>query len=297
MKTVDFIRGIEWQILEDYGFHATGNRHIDCPICGSKKKFRIHDYNGAPSWICTCGNGGLLSLIQETTGRDFAAVAKEIDDRYGNKHEYKPKPKPKPQLASLSDIKGTQVERYLNSRGIYTLPKYGVMYAANQYHYDNNANYGAMYSLATDYAMKESMIHRTYLEGGAKIEGKSKKMEKVRESQNLAVKMFDADVCLGIGEGIESSLSASQLFKVPVWATLSTSIMKGFRAPRGVKNLVIYADNDRHGAGLAAAFDCANKNLLSKNDVVQAVVKWPESGDFNDHLLNPKKIFEWKLAR
>ena len=122
-------------------------------------------------------------------------------------------------------------------------------------------------------------------------------MEKVRESQNLSVKMFDADVCLGIGEGIESSLSANQLYGVPAWATLSTSLMKSFRAPRGVRRLVVYADNDRHGAGLAAAFDCANKNILSKNDVVEAVVKWPEAGDFNDHLLEPKKIFEWALRR
>ena len=61
--------------------------------------------------------------------------------------------------------------------------------------------------------------------------------------------------------------------------------MKKFKAPMDVDHLVIFADNDLNGTGLAAAFECANKNLLSNNTVKKVTIRWTENkGDFNDLL-------------
>ena len=296
MKTIDFLRQNEWEILSNYGFTRTGNRHIDCPICAGKKKFRLNEYKGRASWIC--GNGDAVSLITQSTGKDYQSLMIEIERDYSLAKSFESVKKILPfALPDRSVIQGSEAERYLNSRGINVMPSKHVEFAANQWHWETGANYGAMLAQATDYKFDTAQVHRTYLSDGKKISETSKKLEKVIESQNIAVRMFDSDSCIGIGEGLESSLSAAQLYSVPTWAALNTAFLKKFRAPLGVRTLIIYADNDRHGAGLAAAFACGNSNLMCKNDVITVWVKWPEAGDFNDHLLGPRKVFEWKLER
>jgi len=60
----------------------------------------------------------------------------------------------------------------------------------------------------------------------------------------------------------------------------------------------IFADNDRNGTGHAAAFECGNKNLLSKNDVKEVVIRWPsKEGDFNDVLTTDIEVVEWTLRK
>ena len=300
MRTIDFIYANEWEILSRYGFNRTGNKHIDCPICQSKKKFRLTEYNGKSSWICTCGNGSVVDLIMEVHGRSYQELMSEIERDY-NLQTMKGEPKREaiklPSVPKIATIKGTSVEKYLNSRGITSLPQKHLGIAQGQYHSQTGKSYDAMCSIATDYAFNAALVHRTFLDDGAKIESTAKKLEKLKDSQNIAVRMFDSDTCIGIGEGIESALSASQIYSVPTWAALNTAFLKKFRAPLGVKTLIVFADRDRHGAGLAAAFACANSNLMCKNDVNRAFVKWAEAGDFNDHLIEPKRVFEEPLTR
>ncbi|MEG1654679.1 MAG: DNA primase, partial [Hafnia sp.] len=50
-------------------------------------------------------------------------------------------------------------------------------------------------------------------------------------------------------------------------------------------------------AGHAAAFECGHRNILSNNDVEKVSIRWPESGDFNDMLINGAQVFEWPLGR
>ncbi|SFO05686.1 toprim domain-containing protein, partial [Xenorhabdus japonica] len=60
--------------------------------------------------------------------------------------------------------------------------------------------------------------------------------------------------------------------------------MAKFIAPRGVNHLIIFADNDWNATGEAAAYACANKNLLANNDIEKVSVRYPDLGDFNDLL-------------
>jgi putative DNA primase/helicase len=60
----------------------------------------------------------------------------------------------------------------------------------------------------------------------------------------------EADV-LTIGEGVETMLSASDLFGAPAWAALSAHNLSLFEPPSWLKALIVAVDND--GAGHAAA--------------------------------------------
>ena len=300
MKTVDFMAPIEWQILSDYGLERTDNRHVDCPICERKKKFRLNEHNGRAAYICVCGSGGAIDLICQVTGMDFKDAAREIDEKYGNVKDdlFVPAPKVKQfDFGGLGAIKETIVQDYLNSRDIIRMPAHCVRIERDVFHSQTGKFYDVMCSAALNHRNEISYIHRTFLIDGKKAEiENNKKIETIVKADNVAVKMFPVATHIGVSEGIESGLSAAQVFKVGVWALLSTAFMKKFRAPVGVKTLTIYADNDKHGAGLAAAFECGNRNLMCKNDVSRVIIKWPENGDFNDHLKDPGKVFEWELT-
>lgn len=320
IKTVEAIKGQEEKVLHQYGLSVTGNRHIDCPICEKRKKFRINSHNGQVRYICVCGSGSVIDLIMEIKGLDYKTACKQVDQIIGN--EYRPtatteKPKLEKKaltfnrFQSLHRVKDTPIETYLNSRGIYELPELSVKYANAEWDGKYQRSFGCMYAVATNDNMDIGYSHKTYLENGKKadveVNKKLETMNKLNEpcptchtnhAASVAIRMFPHDKVLGISEGIESALSAKQLYRVPTWAVLNTAIMKVFKAPLGVTELVIYADNDRNGAGLAAAFECAHKNLLSKNDVETVTIQYPEKTgtDFNDLLLSPGNTETIKLG-
>lgn len=310
MKTIDFIRGREWDILSYYGHERTDNRHIDCPICGGKKKFRLNEHQGVPMFICTCGAGDTFKLLMETTGKDFKTLADEIDRTFGNfeadkapvKKDTSRRDRAIQLFRDSNPIRGTDAETYLQSRGIFETPTGGVKFGS-VYDYSEKRTIPAIIAIASTEFGEPRQLHVTYIEDGKKaaintqrkMHSLSPKTMRDRESSEpIAVKLFQSGTVLGIAEGIESALSAKQLFRVPTWAAMNATYLRRFRAPTGVETLYLFADNDRNLTGLAAAMDCARGNLLSSNDVKKAVVRWPEKmNDFNDVLVEGDKILEW----
>ena len=310
-NTADAAHG-NWEfIFSHYGLPPrTGGKHYsgECPICRSKDDFRFDDRNGRGDWICKCGQGTGFTLLQQVTGKDFKTLAAEIDRIIGRTYQVSERQptqkldkvqKARDKFLSLPAVNGTQAAEYLNRRGIYALPKRGVKFSPAELDTDSGKNYPAMFSVASDEFGEAAYIHRTFLDGSAKADILSpRKLYKLKEYEgSAAVKMFDTAQVLGISEGIETGLSAYALYKVNTWATLNTSIMKKFRAPTGVETLYIFADNDTNGAGLAAAFETAHRNVLANNDVKKVVVRWPSDygTDFNDVLLKGGAVTEWVL--
>lgn len=81
-----------------------------------------------------------------------------------------------------------------------------------------------------------------------------------------------------IAEGIETSLAAAQLFRVPVWSCISTSGLQSFEPPEGVGKLLVFGDNDTNFAGQTAAHRLKKKGLV-------VTVKIPSTaGDWLDQL-------------
>ena len=95
----------------------------------------------------------------------------------------------------------------------------------------------------------------------------------------------DVAQSLGMGtvaEGIETALAASELFEVPVWSCVSAQGIESFEPPAGVREVIVFADNDANFAGQAAAYRAAHR-LKLKGFEVEVVV--PEIiGDWLDVL-------------
>ena len=299
MKTSEAMRGHEETILNFYGLQLTGNKHVECGICGGKKKLRIDIYKGELKYICVCGSGSIFKYLEESAGLEFKVVAAEIDELIGNAFESTVietveslGDKVLRKFKSLPELKGTDGQIYLNSRGIYILPRRGIRFNSHE------GNYQSLYAIATDDLFSPVYLHRTLLDNGIKANVEvNKKMLTLKECfSSVSIKLFPIQSTLGIAEGIETALSCHTIYKCAVWSTLNTSLMKRFKAPNGVSHLMIFADNDRKGAGHAAAFECGHKNMLAKNDVNKVTIRWPkEIGDFNDMLLKGSEVYEWSF--
>jgi putative DNA primase/helicase len=120
-----------------------------------------------------------------------------------------------------------------------------------------------MLALITDAVTGEPIgVHRTAIKddgSGKRFGAESKKMLGV--ARRGAVRLHAASEHLGIAEGIETALSAEQMFGTAVWATLSKDGIAGFPVITGVKRLTIFADHD--DAGITAARKCGRRYEMS----------------------------------
>lgn len=297
MNTIDASRG-KWEYIFSFlGLPPkTGGSHYKgpCPLCGKKHHFRFDDRSGDGDWICTCSNGKGLELIQEVFQIDFEEACDRVDSIIGNTR-YKSAGPVVPVLNRHERAyfhgtgpKGTMVERYLSSRGIHILPELDCLRFSTMSIYDQGRSFPAMMAKVVSFGNSFSYIHYTYLVDGRKVsvEPDKKIFSIATGAKGACIKLFPADEILGVAEGIETALSATQMYKIPTWSTLNTGFMRKFVAPLGVKKLIVFADNDENLSGAAAAFDCARRNMLAPNDLDQIDIIWPEKigFDFNDLL-------------
>ena len=124
-------------------------------------------------------------------------------------------------------------------------------------------------------------IQRTFLaEGGhAKAPIKQPKMQLGKRGAG-AVRLGLPGSIIGIAEGIETGLSAMELFCIPVWCGLGATLDKVW-LPNSVSQVVIFAD--RGDAGASAA-DRAMRRYRGVG--LKVAVQFPSAGfgDFNDEL-------------
>jgi DNA primase len=96
-----------------------------------------------------------------------------------------------------------------------------------------------------------------------------------------AVRLADAGETLGLAEGFESALSAAELWRLPVWATLGAHRLGAVALPDVVHRVVIFADSGDAGEAAAAKACTAYRR---RGYAAEAV--FPELGrlDWNDQL-------------
>jgi putative DNA primase/helicase len=94
----------------------------------------------------------------------------------------------------------------------------------------------------------------------------------------------DPDTALIIGEGVESTLSAMQIFGLPGWAASSAAGLKNLELPSTVRAVLIAADHDVSGAGQHAALIAHDRWRAEGR---QTCIKTPPviGTDFNDVLI------------
>lgn len=313
MKTIDAIKNHIDLVLNNYNLPpVTDKNHFkgECPICGRKGKFRIDNKDSRGTWICSCGAGDIWKLLELTQGKDFKTLAREIDQLIGNTYQHQQQsPQPVQEYRSrvithfstLLPLRDTPAQQYLANRGIYELPLAHIRFYPQEKTRDGV--FQSMWAIATDDKGAGCYLHRTFLDNGKKADiGINKKMRSLQDenylkiTRSIAIRMFPVTTTLGVAEGIETALSCKQIYGCNTWSTLNSGFMRKFRAPSGVKHLIVFADNDKNGAGLAAAFECGHRNILHNNDVEQVSIRWPDNGDFNDMLLTGAKVYQHQLS-
>ena len=293
-------------VMSALGISVPGdtNQHSACPICGpgeNSHRFRFDDKNGDGTWICTqCGAGDGIELVKRSKNISLPDTLKMIAGVSGA-CECKPKPHkpdidPAKALNSLwqssKPLDGKDpVSQYLRARGLVIERPKCLRYCPQCYESKTKTHYPAMIAKVTSPDGKPVSLHRTYLDGKggkAQLESPKKLMKGKSGIKGSAIRLYPPkDDLIGVAEGVETAISATQLFSIPTWALISTSIMEGFVPPDGIRRVTIFADNDSNYAGQKSAYALANK-LFLKDYIVEVVVP-DEVGDFNDVVLWEKK--------
>jgi putative DNA primase/helicase len=97
-----------------------------------------------------------------------------------------------------------------------------------------------------------------------------------------AIRLTAVSQVLGIAEGVETALAASEMFEVPCWSCISTAGIESFEPPAGVREVIVFADHDESFAGQKSAFAAAHRLKLKGFEVEVCIP--PTVGDWLDVL-------------
>lgn len=176
----------------------------------------------------------------------------------------------------------TPVAAYLNGRGITVDIPPSIRYLASAKHVDTGLYLPCMIAAVTRWPGREVIaVHRTYLKskGDGKAPVSCPKMA-LGPISGAAVRLAAATDTLGIAEGIETALSAMQLYGDPVWAACGSNLA-GVVIPDSVKRVVIYADNGEAGERAADKAAAVFHGQGRKVTISRPIDGY---GDFNDYL-------------
>lgn len=214
------------------------------------------------------------------------------------------------QCVSTEADMASPLHRYLHGRGInitltrkaYLSPENVRFAVSTPYHEENEEN---RYEKIGDFPALVCAVrapngdimtlHRTYLTGNgekAPVEN-ARKMMPVPASVKLAgsaIRLGEPQAgYLGVAEGFETALAATQGTGIPCWSTVSAGLLAQFEPPKDVHTVVVFADKDRSRTGEVAA---AQLQARLEAEGVRVIVMLPpqaiptnaKSIDWNDVL-------------
>lgn len=285
--------------------YLTG-KHGPCPVCKGTDRFRWDNKDGEGSWFCNqcqpqAGDG--LKLLQKVFGLSFKEAMEKVLNVIGgidkmpvNKEpdiEEKKKNLNKLWTTSESLTGNDPVSRYLHNRGINLTPN-NIRYCAKCYNKELGKEIPAMIAKIQGKDGKPVSLHRTYLNIEKNQKADLVKAKRLMPGVDLLkeasvrlsttnIKSFKPGI-IGVAEGIETAMAASQMFQVPVWSCISSTLLEGWSPPKGYYKVLICGDNDNNFVGQRAAYVLAHKLYQKK---LMVVVKIPTGNgmDWNDELI------------
>lgn len=282
------------------------DRHGPCPLCGGKDRFRWDNRDGQGTYICSqCGAGDGMKLAIEYTGKPFKDVARMIDEMVGNVKADAIPAKPvltdEQRRNALRDTyKATQpveagdlVHRYLATRGVEELIYPDALRFAPKLRDGEGGIRPCMIAMVAGPDGKPVSMHRTFLKpdgsGKAEMASPRKMMPgELPEGSSIRLGEYVAGGPLGIAEGIETALSASAIYGLPVWAAINSAILKKWLPPEGCQEVAIFGDNDPKFGGQAAAWALAHR-LAVKGFEVSVKIPDEPGTDWNDVLMREQR--------
>lgn len=260
------------------------NRHGPCPLCGGKDRFRWDNLDGRGTFICnSCGAGNGMHLAIQFTGQPFHVIAPRIDTMLGNLNADAPQQRQvmsddkrkdllRATLAATHPVKpGDLVDTYLATRYLDRRAYPSALRFGEALNDGEGGVRPCMVAMVDVYGETDSggrprpcSLHRTFLrpDGKGKAEMKApRKLTPGTLPDGACVMLSDwpGYGAIGIAEGIETAMSASALFEMPVWAALNATMMEKWLPPEGAEEVSIFIDNDANFRGLRAGGILANK--------------------------------------
>jgi putative DNA primase/helicase len=315
MRAAEIHSLVDWpSVLVKLGIPETvlRNKHGPCPGCGGKDRFRFdHALRGKGSFWCnSVKSGDGFALLRHVFGWDFPEARIRVIEAAGLPAESTalaqvradmPTSKATPanvarptarvftlrrERCEIADC--DEVVSYLEGRGLWPLPAGCSLKAHVSVPYWDGGRqigrYPALVADVVDIAGELVTCHVTWLCGGKKLVGYEprKKVSKLEGRIGCAVRLMPlvGDI-LGVGEGIETCLSAALIHGLPVWSALDAGLLAKFEPPPGVKTLRVYADRDE--PGLTAAIRLKEK--LEDRLQINICIPPTASKDWNDVLL------------
>ncbi|MDD5387875.1 MAG: primase-helicase zinc-binding domain-containing protein [Gallionellaceae bacterium] len=288
-------------ILASFGVteKQLSGKHTECPVCGGRDRFRFDDKDGRGTYFCShCGAGDGIKLVMAMRGCDFRAAAQEVEAVAGvvkPGRQAKPEPDEATKIERAKRVwresapltQGDEAMRYLAGRGlVLDAPPASLRLHPGLVYHDGEritGTFPAMVALVQAPDGSGVTLHRTYIKDGMKAPVPSpRKLMPGRQSTKSAIRLSRVVPCLGIAEGIETSLAASALFSVPVWSCINANGIETFEPPNGVEQITIFADNDESFTGQKAAYAAAFR--LKQQGFLVKVRMPPMGWDWLDEL-------------
>lgn len=280
-------------------------KHGPCPVCGGADRFRFDDKDGRGTSFCNvCGSRSGLDLVMAAKKLEFREAVGWVLGEVSRA----PIVAPRAAKAGGWDIARKlwsrshpldgrdAASRYLASRDI-TLSRW-----PTQLRFLPNATYWhdagrktthpALIAQMVSPDTKKTTVHLTYLtDDGRKAElDPCRKLAPGQVPKGGAVRLAPSAETMGIAEGIETALSASLLFEVPVWAALNAGLLSVWQPPPTVRHVIIFADHDRMFGGQAAAYALAHRLAAAKAVTAEVRLPTDEDSDWNDVLMSERRM-------
>ena len=310
-------RGQWVHLFEQAGMNGSHFRKVNrpCPLCGGRDRFSFYPKSEDGYWFCRgCGHGDGIDLIRQYRHETFwqtliflgRALNVEVSPKQGGPHRKTDDVTSRviddlwEHAITLKTLTATNpVLSYLAHRGIALsdelLQRDVLRFSPLLDYWEKEDDtvvaheaWPAMLARLTDLEDHLINVHRTYLRvDGAKAPVNSPKKLCRGPIKGGWIQLYEPGRTLGVAEGIETALSAAQLFGVPTWSAVC---LNGFQnvdtLPTCVEHLVIFGDNDASYSGQAAAWQLAQTwhRLYPEK---QVTIKIPEQQgwDWNDVLL------------
>jgi len=274
-----------------------------CPICqieGRRDQRGLSLKDAAGRTLLTCHKSGCkaLDVLSELKARGIIqghGVSVQRSQREIDRERDETRRKAQKTLQLCNDtfsqavsIDGTPGAIYLEGRGIRGIQgrkiRNTLRFHPGLYHGPSKQTLPALIARIRGTNGNAMGLHRTFLrpDGSGKADVPSNKMM-LGPASGGAVRFGPDQPIIALAEGIETALSISRASRLTVWATLSTSGMKGLILPPApvAEVVVICADHD--DAGLAAA-EATAARLEAEGRAVSVITPQAKGTDFNDVL-------------
>ena len=284
-------------ILAGIGFDVQEGRHIPCPFCGGKDRFRFDDKDGRGTWICNqCGAGDGFQFVEKLLSVDFVGAAKAVAPLINESPvaAVREESVSKEYLreiftGSVRAHNSNLVGRYLASRGIKNIPK-TLRFHRGLKEPDSGETFPCMIAVLSMPDGTAVTMHRTWIiEPGEKapVNNCKKLLPGLKKLNGSAIRLMKVSGAglIGVAEGIETALSCHELYNIPVWCAPNAILLESWVPPTdgSVKQVVVFGDNDSNYTGQKAAYMLGNKLVVQYG--LNVDVEIPGStGDFNDVL-------------